>query len=146
VDPGFSFGVARFLDVSEKTTLRIPSFSRISRTWPSPAAAELSASVASWEACTTLGIEALADHFEYRIQEFVFAFEGRIDAEGTKAPTLRATRATLETLQTLGGDQAQSGLGQLVPVGLRYQVFLCPSLDPVNYDSHAFHKVDRVRL
>ena len=52
-----------------------------------------------------VGIEALADHFEYRIQEFVLAFEVAIDRRRDQPDSPGDPRDT-EALQAPGGDQA----------------------------------------
>jgi len=111
--PGLFRSGRPFWTSSEKTTLRIPSFSRISRTWAITSRRRTwSASVASWEACTTLALRPLTDHFEYRIQEFVLAFEVAIDRRRDQA-RLSGRPALHSDSSALGGDQAQSGLGQL---------------------------------
>ena len=52
-----------------------------------------------------VGIEALADQFQYRIQEFVFAFEVAIDRRRDQPDSPGDPRDT-EALQAPGGDQA----------------------------------------
>src|ERR1035437_2238023 len=100
---------------SEKTTLNIPSFSRIRRTWAVTSRCRTwSASVAPFDACTTY-------HFEYSIQECVFAFEVAIDRRRNQ-PDSPGDPRYAETLQALGGDRPKTPLGQFfLPVfGIKF--------------------------